>query len=362
MRNLAIHSLTGVVLSTLLSFSPPVGAQQAEPEDKPAIAPLFADHSPLLVTIEAPLTTLMTDRPEEEYLDGTFSFTGDDGTAHSFDLKIRTRGNFRRQKEICDFTPIRLNFRKKQVVDTEFDGQDKLKLVTHCQNSPAYYDQLVLREYIAYRILQLMTEKSFGVRLFKITYVDTEGAKPMTRIGFAIEDNDDLAERTGMKTIISEGITHDDLDPRQENLVNVFQYLIGNTDFSLIRGEAGKNCCHNSELMSATEGAPFTPIPYDFDFAGIVNAPYAAANPEFRLRNVRVRLYRGRCKNNDLLPDTFQHYLDKKDAVFGILDELELLSSRSKRDVTNYLNTFYTRISRPKDIRSRFLDRCNGPP
>jgi hypothetical protein len=362
MKNLAIHRLTATFLSAVFLASLPAVAQQDEPGVGPrSLAPLFASHAPMSVTIEAPLTTLMADRPEKEYLEGTLSFTGDDDTAITLDLKIRTRGNYRRMPEHCDFAPVRLNFRKAQVADTLFDGQDKLKLVAHCKNDVPYFDQLVLREYIAYRILQVMTEKSFSVRLFQINYVDTEGASPMTRLGFVIEDDDDVAKRIGMKTAKSDDITHYDLDPHQENLVNVFQFLIGNTDFSLVKGEPNKSCCHNSELMSATDGAPFTPVPFDFDFAGMVNTPYAQPNPRFKLRNVRQRLYRGHCRNNELLPGTFQQFIDKKDAIYRIIDELEWLGSRSRSDVTYYLNGFFQRISNPKTIRSRFLNKCTGP-
>jgi hypothetical protein len=160
--------VAGGLLAAML-VSAPANSQDAESDAHPAIAPLFADDALLAVTIQAPLKTLMQDRPTEEYLDGTFSFTGDDGTEQTLDLKIRTRGKYRRLEEHCDFAPIRLNFRKKQVVDTLFAGQDKLKLVTHCRTGSRHYEQLVLREFLAYRILQVLTEKSFGVRLRRRT-------------------------------------------------------------------------------------------------------------------------------------------------------------------------------------------------
>ena len=337
----------------------PYAAAQDDPEAGQAVAPLFASHSPLLVTIEAPLTTLMEDRPREEYLDGTFSFSGVDGTEHIFDLKIRTRGKFRGRKKHCDFAPIRLNFRKKQVVDTEFAGQDKLKLVTHCKSKNSYYEQLVLREFLAYRFLSVLTNSSFGVRLLQVSYVDTEGAAPMTKLGFVIEDDDDVAERIGMSSIKSGDISSDDIDPMAQNFINVFQYLVGNTEFSLVRAEPGAFCCHNIDLMSATKGAPYTPVAYDFDFAGLVNAPYAAPNPRFNIKNVRQRTFRGLCANNELLPDTLQRFIDNREAIYGVVDSLELLSSKSRRDVTRYLDEFYDRISQPKSVNASFVERCN---
>jgi hypothetical protein len=150
----------------------------------------------------------------------------------------------------------------------------------------------------------------------------------------------------------------EDMDPAQMNLVNVFAYMIGNTDFSLIRGEDESNCCHNSVPMTATGGPPYTPVPYDFDFAGIVNAPYSAANPRFGLKSVRQRLYRGRCVNNERLPETFEHFVSKRAAMLEIVAGLEMLSNQTRRNVTRYLDTFYREISDPKVVQKRFIEQC----
>ena len=354
-----------VVFSAIAVFSfisPPAMAQENDSDNSVEIARLFANDSLLQVTIEAPMTTLMRDRPRDGYLDGTFRFTGDDGTEQILDLKIRTRGKYRWKKTHCDFAPIRLNFRKTQVVDTEFDGQDKLKLVTHCQNKKSYYEQLVLREFLAYRFLNVLTDKSFGVRLLRINYVDTEGAEPITKFGFVIEDDDAVAARNGMYSIKTGNLSDDNLDPVQQNLVNVFQYMIGNTEFSQFRAEPDEYCCHNIDLMSAAKDVPYTPLAYDFDFSGIVNAPYAAPNPRFKHEDVRHRLFLGQCKNNELLPGTFQQFVDKKAAIYSIVDELEWLSSRSRRDVTRYLDGFYDDISRPKSVEAKFIKKCSDSP
>lgn len=356
---LPLYVAAASLIPMLLSVVPSAEAQQIDSEDSQNLAPLFASHVPLQVSIEAPLTTLMNDRPDKEYLDGTFTFTGDDGISHTLDLKIRTRGKYRRQEEHCEFAPIRLNFRKKQVVDTVFAGQDKLKLVTHCRNKSSRYEQLVLREYLAYRLLNVMTNKSYGVRLLQINYIDSEGAKPLTKFGFVIEDEDDVVERNGMYSIKSAYISGNDLDPMQQNLVNVFQYMIGNTEYSLLRAEPDEYCCHNIDMMSATKRVPFTPLAYDFDFAGMVNAPYAEPNPRYDLRDVRQRLYKGLCKNNALLPGTFRQFLDNKDAIYGVIDDLVALSDGSRRYVTDYLDGFYDHISQPKTVDARFVGKCD---
>ena len=357
---------TGVVATLLVALSViSVSANAREPSSggNAAVAPLFANDSLMTVTIEAPLTTLMRDLPDEEYLVGKFSFPGDDGTEQTVDLKVRTRGEYRRQKKHCDFAPIRLNFRTEQLEDTVLAGQDKLKMVTHCRTKrKREYEQLVLREFLAYRILNVVTEKSFGVRLWQINYIDTEGGEPMTRLGFVIEDDDAVAERNGMAPVKTGDISSDDLDRVQQNLIHVFQYMIGNTEYSLFIAEPDDDCCHNIDLMSANASAPFIPLAYDFDFAGLVNARYAQPNPRYKLQSVRQRLYKGRCKNNELLPDTIQRFIDSKEAIYSLADELELLSPKSRRDVIRYLNSFYRQVSKHKSINKRLVKKCNEPP
>ena len=355
-----VSVLIGISVAVFLAGSLPANAQENGPASNASIAPLFADDSLLVVTIEAPLTTLMRDRPDKQYLDGTFSFTADDGTERTVDLKLRTRGKYRRQEEHCDFAPIRLNFRPTQLADTRFAGQDKLKLVTHCRNNRRDYEQLVLREYLAYRLLNAITDASFGVRLLRINYINTEGGRTMKKFGFVLEDDDAVAARNGMKPVKTGNISGDDLDRRQRNLINVFEYMIGNTEYSLTVGEPDEACCHNIDLLSATDGAPLTPLAYDFDFAGIVNAPYAQPNPKYKLDSVRQRLYRGSCTNNDLLADTFQRFIDKQEVLYGLVHGLGSLSNNSRRSVIRYLNTFYTHITKPKYVKTRFVNKCES--
>lgn len=358
MKNTNQHSILTVPAAALfLVLSTVVTAQSVT--DSAEIQPLFASHDMMTVRIEAPLTTLMKEQPDVEYLDGTFSYIDSAGQEHSLDLKLRTRGKYRRKKTTCNFSPIRLNFRKKQVDGTEFAGQDKLKLVTHCQTRKKSFEQLVLREYLAYRIMQVLSDKSFGARLMQITYVDTEkDGKSITKYGFVIEDEDDIGKRIGMVAAEVRGIKAEELDPRHANLVSVYEYLIGNTDFSLILGPADTSCCHNAILFSKN-GPPYTPIPYDFDFSGIVNAPYAEPNPRFSIRSVTNRLYRGRCKNNELLDGTFAYFLEKESEIRNLVTELEGLDNRNRKSVNKFLDGFFEDITDPKAKERKFIRRCS---
>ena len=82
--------------------------------------PLFQDDQPLEITITAPLTALMRERPDEDYLTGHIRYTVSHGNTVDFDVGIRTRGKYRRQSKICPFPPLRLNFRSSQTKGTLF--------------------------------------------------------------------------------------------------------------------------------------------------------------------------------------------------------------------------------------------------
>ena len=324
-----------------------------------ATQPLFASHDTLSVRIEAPFTTLMKDRPDEEYLDGFLYYFDTEGAEHKLDLKLQTRGRYRRQKKTCIFAPLRLNFRKGQVQGSVFDGQDKLKLITHCQTRKRNYEQLVLREFLAYRMLQVLTDKSLQTRLMRITYVDSEGrADTITRYGFVTEDDGNAGDRIGLSPYKGRGIDAAELDPRQANLVALFQYLIGNTDFSLILGPLDDRCCHNSYLFS-DDGAPYTPVPYDFDFSGLVNAPYAEPNPRFKIRRVTTRLYRGRCMNNERLDETITYFLQKEAELRDLASAVEGFDSRSQKSTDKFVDGFFAVISNPEAVQRKLIRECS---
>ena len=352
-------SLTAVVLALFLPIGNIASAQYADGLETDQ--PLFASHNMMTVRIEAPLTTLIRKKPEEEYLDGMFYYIDSAGQEQALDLKIRVRGKFRLKRETCNFPPIRLNFDKGQVKGTEFAGQDKLKLVSHCQANKKSFEQIVVREYLTYRMYQELTDKSFGARLMRITYVNTESdKKPVERYGFVIEDDDNIGDRIGMKPGTLNKIKSTQLDRKLANLVSVYEYLIGNTDFSLILGPAGTECCHNAVLYSSVvDTGPYTPIPYDFDFSGFVNAPYAAPNPRFKLRSVKTRLYRGRCMNNEYLNDTFAYFIEKEPVIRGVLTESGALDKKNLKDVNKFLDGFFKDISDPKLVHRKFITKCS---
>ena len=336
------------VLVALLAAT--ASAQTSETPD-----PLFRENSILQATVTGPLTTLVRERPKDEYLPGVFAYTDSDGNQVELDLEIRARGHFRHQN--CDYPPVLLNFRRKQTKGTLFDHQNKLKLVIQCDRSDRY-EQAVLREYLAYRILNTVTNKSFRVRLLSVTYVNTEKTRENEpRYAFLIEHKNRLAERFDLKDLEIERTSVSTLDGAQLNLTSIFELLIGNTDFSPIAGAPGDACCHNYVLFGADD-VPQWAVPYDFDQSGFVDAPYAGPSPSLRIRDVRQRLYRGRCANNEHLETSLQTFRDNKSAIYALVDEQPGLTPYVRKDLTRYIDDYFKLINDPREVKRLIIDKC----
>lgn len=342
---------------TLVALAGFLLAAAAEAEVSSTADPLFQSPDVVAVRLVGPLDTIMSNREEDEQFEGKLLYSDEAGNSSELDVEIRTRGRFRRQKDVCTFPPLRLNFKKSQTDGTLFDKQDKLKLVTHCKDRSERYEQALLREYVAYRILNQLTDISFRVRLLRITYEDTDTGKPPTvAYGFVVEHKDRLEKRTGLKVLEIAGTDVDALQPRYLNLVSVFHYLIGNTDFSPIAG-AKEACCHN-HILFGRDGELAYSVPYDFDQAGLVNAPYAAPNSRFKLKSVRQRLYRGRCRNNQLLDETLEEYRQQRRAILQLPEEQVGMTDGTRQSLGKYLAQFYKIIDSPKSVNRKLVRKC----
>jgi hypothetical protein len=344
-----MHLYLLLFLCLFATLAAPVTAVGSDPD------PLFQNHETLDVTLSAPLTTLVRDRSTEEYVRGTLTYGAEGGETEVLDVKVRARGHSRH--EICDLPPLWLNFRKSQVRDTLFHKQDKLKLAVHCRDAERY-EQTLLREYMAYRILNLATPWSFQVRLLRITWVDTEAQRDtQVRYAFLLEHKNRLGKRIGRKDLKIDETSVAALDPTHLNLTSVFQYLIGNTDFSPIAKSDYNECCHNYVLFSNDRDL-LVGIPYDFDQAGLVSAPYALPGPQFDIRSVRQRVYRGRCDNNEYVEESIDRLKAVRNNIFALIETQDGLTPRVRRILANYVQSFYDIADDPRRVKRSLIGKC----
>ena len=227
-------------------------------------------------------------------------------------------------------------------------------MVSYCQDRDGY-EEYILQEYQLYRIYQLLTPVSHKARLLKFTYVDSGSGKIRAkRYGFLTEEPSALGLRLGGKVLEQKGALPGDLDPYQDALFGVFQYFIGNTDFSVA-------ALHNVELFFDNLGE-VRPIAFDFDFAGAVNAPYAIPDERLGLQNVRQRLYRGYCDDPASYAKVFALFNEKKPAIYALYADTvgKLMDRGTVRQTLKYFDEFYETINDPRSAKRSIIESCIG--
>jgi len=322
--------------------------------------PLFQSDKIIRAVLTAPITQAYAQQDQEArlYLPGQFSFVDETGKTVRLTASIRTRGNFRRM--YCELAPLQLNFKKSQVVGTLFEGQDKLKLVAPCFDRPSY-QRYVMLEYLAYRILGILTDYSYRTRLFRLSYIDSdEQLLPWTVFAFVIEDESDLESRLGLQRLDVPAVDFAELNRDKTALAELFEFLIGNNDYSVLQVREGDACCHNTEILATDEAGLRIPVPFDFDFSGFVNAIYAAPPSNLPIARVRQRYYKGLCHPPGVLKNAIAHVLLKRDEIFALIENQEELSEKGRRDATRYMEYFYDILDDPKRLEREVYERCRG--
>ena len=318
--------------------------------------PLFDSDAVLPLTISLPFRRgINNDRlGEAEYHPGEVSYLDADAGRVALEVEIRTRGKTRRRKKICDMPPLRLRFDTPTVAGTLFESQRALKLVTHCQDKNSF-DQHVLLEYLAYRIQNLLTEYGQRVRLLKVTYVDN--ARPFaTRNGILLENWRRVAKRTGTQDADVDGaVRMESLSVPDVNRIAVFNYLIGNEDWTVLWPEPKENCCHNTKPLF-TKAGTVIPMLYDFDYSGLVDAPYAMAKPPNN--DVRRRRYRGLCHTQGSVEETLQEFRDKREVIYELVRNIDGLRASKVKSTLKYFDRFYDVINDPEQVQRKLIRAC----
>ncbi len=328
----AARRLAPLALAALL---PVRGACQAK---------LFAADTVLPLTLRTDLRALLGDRDTARAASwhaAPLSYAGPD-SAVAVPLRVRTRGIWRRAN--CDSPPIRLRFTDSLARGTLLHGVHTAKLVVPCRG-PGVYEQLVLQEYGVYRVLQLLTPASLKVRLLRVTFEDERGrGQPQERWAFVTEDPERLADR--LKGFIATGGAPrvSNLSPYQAALLGTFQYLIGNTDWSM-------PARHNIAVLTVEDSV--YAVPFDFDWTGAVDAPYAKPLPVLPIRSVRERMWRGRCQTAEELEPVLARLEALRDTITALYWSIPGLEPRELQKTLDYYGEFYRAIA----DRARFVRR-----
>lgn len=331
---------------TLAMVSAPAAAQTT---------PLFASDDPIRITISGPIGAISRQAEDSTTpRDATLSVTG---TSETYPIRLSARGITRRLKQTCTFPPLRVEFAQKPTATSLFAHQGRLKLVTHCRSQEGFQQHLLL-EYSAYRIFNLISPASFRVRLATVDYAEASGKTVASRWGFFIEDLDDAARRNGMtEAKVGDRILSSQLEARQAARMAMFEYMIGNLDWSMRAGPQGEGCCHNGRLLSG-KGAGYVPLPYDFDYSGLVDAPYAVPPEGFSIKSVRSRVYQGYCRLNSEALAAAAEFRAQRPAIEALFTQIPGISERTRAKALAYLGEFYGQIATDQSVQAKILKGC----
>jgi len=277
-------------------------------------------------------------------------YRDENGDSVKLKIGVRTRGNFRRDLKNCNFPQLKFKIPKKvRWRKNIFSGQSRLKMVVPCFKDKERYQELVMKEYLAYKIYNLFTEQSYKVRLVQINLVDSlKNEKLFSFRGFFIEETKQMAKRNNGKTLKLTNFRQESINRQQMTQMAVYQYLIGNTDWSVTG-------LHNIKLLFMNNNNVPVAIPYDFDWCGLVYAPYAVPAPQIGTSSIRIRVFRGYKRLVEEYEPVIKQFNDKKKEIYQLFEHNELLNEKSEKNTKKYFDEFYEIINNPKQVKNQFI-------
>lgn len=323
---------TTLSIITLLIMSLYAGATEAPK----SIFDLMNYQEVVNVTLELDLAKFQNDRRDEEYHVAGLWFEDAEGREQAWRLKVKLRGKFRRMN--CVMPPLKLNFKKGELAVAGLSQFDDMKLVTHCTDDPQEAKRLLAKEYLAYKMYNKVSPYSYRVQMLRITYKDINTGEKLRRYGFLIEDLAQLRSRIQANKVDREDYRLEQLAGSQLQLASLFNYMIGNADWDI---QGARN------IKVVKRGTQLLAIPYDFDFAGMVEAPYAIPNPNYNLKHTKERVYLGMEKDTKEMKENIAYLLSKRNEMLDEVYSTRLLSSAEKRSIVAYLDEFF---DNPNDI------------
>lgn len=335
-----------VLLIALLLVSPLSANQQDTPlVSTPSIFDYFQQDEVLEMAIFADFSKLLDEKmTSEDYQKGTIQLMQPKGQISNFPVKLKPRGRFRRR--VCDFPPLKLKFKKDFLTENGLDTFNKLKLVTHCLKDPDENRESILKEYLAYKMLNLLTDQSFRVQLLYITYVDITGKMDnVSAFGFILEEDEQVAHRMGGELFEAYSTPEDALDRQQAATVSLFQYMIGNPDWDVTMSR-------NLKMVVRPGTDKICIIPYDFDYSGWVKPDYLKNQDDLK-KNGNERVLKGVDLSKEELAEIYSNFQSKRPKFTDTIANASYLEKSSKKKLLKYLDEFYKELEDLNQVKGR---------
>lgn len=291
------------------------------------------------VTLQFDAQKLVRTKLKKEKFPGTIIYQNAQGDTVTRSLHVESRGKLR--LEICDFPPLKLDFGKKELQKEGMSSEfDELKLITHC-NRTGKNDILVLKEWLVYKLYNIITDKSLRAQLLHIRYLDLDGNLYADETAFMIEPAEALAYRLGCQKQTKISKDPPILEEESYEQMILFQYMIGNVDWRIRE-------MHNIELLKDTILETQIAVAYDFDYAGMVDAFYAVHDERAGQKFFGERVLNGTFSSEASFQKVIALYLSKEAAILQTCADFTLLEEKERQKVMKYLSSFFEQIKKPK--------------
>ncbi len=289
-------------------------------------------------------------KKDKTYLPAKMALHTFDGDSFFLDARVRTRGHMR--LEICSFPPIKLKFEKSDLALHSLAPLNEMDLVHHCHEGEQY-DQYLLREYMAYKLFELISPYSFHVQLVKLHYQNPKGEEAHeTSYAFLVENAEELADRLNGKRNKNAVISKNAIQREPFLKVCLFQFMIGNTDWYIPSR-------HNLEFIGVPAYKLLVTVPFDFDYSGLVETPYAAHHESLELSSVSIRYYQGWCQSEEEVTNALKIFTDQKENILGMCNHIQGFNERSVKHTRDYLEDFFNIIENPKKRENQIIKHCD---
>jgi len=313
---------------------------------------LFNSDEILILSLRFDITEYMRKKPRDEYLKAILTYHFNERDSVNKEISLKSRGITR--YDFCNFPPISLNFNKSDSQGNDLKKREKIKMVTHCRSENAEY---LFKEYLVYKLYNLLTDYSFKVRLTRINYINTsKKSNVINTYAFLIEPLNILAERTNSTPVDLPALTQKNIIPAFMDRMAIFNYMIGNTDWAVTK-------LHNCKVLSVNNSnipGLGIAVPYDFDYSGLVDTHYAVPAEPLGLESVRQRRYLGRCRSEEEYKIVLKEFVEKKSDFYRTINEFPYLNEKSKKKMISYLDEFFSEAETASIIIKNLLRECDN--
>jgi hypothetical protein len=305
---------------------------------------LFENDEILEVTLRFDLSGFLKKPDKNQSFEGVMTFHFSETDTLNRKVTIQYRGYSRYER--CRLPPMRIIFKQPVYEVSDSVRIKKMKLVNQCQSGASYGDYII-KEYLVYKLYNVLTDTCFRVRLLKVNYIDSENKKkPVVQYGIFIEPEELLAKRTNILEVKSRSLTQKNMNPLMIDRIAIFNYMVSNWDWS-VPGQHNVSVFTSKEPALAAIGIP---VPFDFDLTGIVNAEYAIPPPGIGIETNRDRKFTGICRTREVYLQELMMFLDKKDEFYSVINNYPYLEKAAKKNIIAFLDEFFGQFEKPRTL------------